>query len=175
MTTEIILSFLTGIGLTLIGVLVTHLFQKYYERHKQKEKIRYDIYMNLIDIYAYYFWVMTAELDNERLSEDIIVNLRDLSFKTSEKLRQVNDIEFQDEILEILFSQKYAAANERYEALNEILTKLDKLVNPKFIKKMKQISEENVRNFFDKPRKRFNAPANLKNDADLNNYRQQRV
>jgi len=158
--TEIIISFLSGMILALFGVLVGYYFQKRLEKSKEKEKIRFEIYMNLLDISSYYFWITTAEIHNEKPSIEIVNLLRDLSFKTLDKLRQADDIEYLNEILEVLFSENFDTAKERAVKFDELLERLHRKVSPNFAKKINQISKDNL--LLSKPLSKLNAPGTPK-------------
>lgn len=155
---EIGFSFATGILLTLGGVWLTNYYQRKHERTKDKEKIRFEVYMNLLDISANYFWVTSAESRGEKTNSEILHTLRQLTFKTSDKLRQMDEIEHLEEILDVLFNQKYQTALERSEKLDQLIDKMDKIVSPRFMKKMKEITKDNQRTLIKRSLQSLNAP-----------------
>jgi len=132
---NLILSFFAGSLVTIIGAYINYLFQRKSEKRKNKEKLRFEIYMNLLDISASYFWISSAEVRNVEPYPDTLKRINDLTWKTCDKLREVDDIEFLDEILDILFSEKFKSAFERTEAFYILIEKLQKVVNPKLTKK----------------------------------------
>lgn len=159
---EIIISFVTGILLTLGGVWLTNYFQKRREQEKEKEKIRFEIYMNLLDIQTYYFWVVSDESHGYETDKEITNLLRKISLKTSDKLRQVDTIEHLEDILDILFNQKFEKASERAKKLDELMHKLHRIVSPRFMKKMKSITADNQKVMMTRSLKSLNAPATSK-------------
>lgn len=155
---EIGFSFATGILLTLGGVWLTNFYQRKHERTKEKEKIRFEVYMNLLDISASYFWVTSAESRGEKTNSDILHLLKQLTLKTSDKLRQMDDIEHLEEILDVLFNQKYETAHERSRKLDELIDKMDEIVSPRFMKKMREITYDNQKAMVTRSLQSFNAP-----------------
>ncbi len=144
---ELILSFIAGIFVTIVGAYITYLFQRRSEREKDKEKLRFEIYMNLLDIHSSYFWVASAEIRNEKPSPETLKRLHDLTWKTCDKMRQVDNMEYLDNVLDVLLSERFISANERYDAFKEVIEKLHKIVNPIFTKKIKRISQDNFKIF----------------------------
>jgi hypothetical protein len=159
---EIGFSFATGILLTLAGVWLTSYYQRKHEKTKDKEKIRFEVYMNLLDISASYFWVTSAESRGEKPNSESLHTLRQLTFKTSDKLRQMDEIEHLEEILDVLFNQKYETALERSEKLDQLIDKMDKIVSPRFMKKMKEITKDNQHALMTRSLQSLNAPATSK-------------
>ena len=159
---EIGLSFATGILLTLGGVWLTNYYQRRHERTKDKERIRFEVYMNLLDISASYFWITSAESRGERPNSEIFSTLRQLSFKTSDKLREMDEIEHLEEILDVLFNEKYETALERSKVLDKLIGKMSDIVSPRFIKKMREISKDNQSALMTKSLQSLNAPATSK-------------
>jgi len=159
---EIALSFATGILLTLGGVWLTNYYQRRNEWIKDKEKIRFEVYMNLLDISASYFWVTSAESRGEKPNSEILHTLRQLTFKTSDKLRQMDEIEHLEEILDVLFNQKYETALERSEMFDQLIDKMSKIVSPRFMKKMGEITKDNQRALITRDIQSLNAPSTSK-------------
>jgi hypothetical protein len=159
---EIGLSFVTGILLTLSGVWLTNYYQRKHERIKDKEKIRFEVYMNLLDISSSYFWVTSAESRREKPNSETLYTLRQLTFKTSDKLRQMDEIEHLEEILDVLFNQKFETALERSQKLDKLIDKMSEVVSPRFMKKMREITIDNQRALMTRDLQSLNAPATTK-------------
>lgn len=159
---EIGLSFATGILLTLGGVWLTSYYQRKQERTKDKQRIRFEVYMNLLDISSSYFWVTSAESRGEQPNSEILYTLKQLTFKTSDKLRQMDEIEHLEEILDVLFNQKYETAHERSEKLDKLIEKMSEIVSPRFMKKMREITKDNQKAIMTRGLQSLNAPATSK-------------
>jgi hypothetical protein len=155
---KILISFFSGILLTIGSAYLSYLFQRRQEKKKFKEKIRFEIYMNLLDLKSSYFWVTSAEIHGEKPSSDIKRRLKEQTWKMCDKLRQIDDIEFQDEILEILLSEKFVTAIERDNKFSNLIEKYHKIVNPNFAKKVKEIDTENMKIWAEKGFSNCNAP-----------------
>jgi hypothetical protein len=159
--TELI-AFISGVMLTLAGALLSYRLQIRQEKKKEKERIRFEVYMNLMDLNSYYFWVTSAEFTGNKVDPNINKLIHDIALKTSDKLRQVDDIEYLDEILEILFSERFNSATERAHEMEDLLEKLHLIISPRFIKKIKVISKENLLLMPTKSWDRLNAPGSTK-------------
>jgi len=58
-------------------------------------------------------------------------------------------MEYIDEVLDVLLSERFHSASERYDVFKDVINKLHKIINPNFTRKVKEISEENFK-IFDK-------------------------
>lgn len=64
--------------------------------------------------------------------------------KLADSLRKNDGVEHLSEILEILFSNSIASANERANRLSLVIEEYGPLVNPAYAKAIQRISAENV-------------------------------
>ncbi|MBC5993723.1 hypothetical protein [Pontibacter cellulosilyticus] len=139
---ELVISFISGIAITIGGAWISYLFQKRHERKKEQLQLKHDIYRLLLDIYSDYFWVTTAEL--HEISLEVKKRLKDNSWKVADKLRQLDSFKYQREILNILFNEGYSSTIERANALDTLIKKLHKEINPNYIKTIREIGKENL-------------------------------
>ncbi len=156
-----IIAFFSGIGLTLVGALVAYYFQRRGEKQKQFEQTRFDIYMKLMELYGLYFWVYSAEVRNEKLDYQIKNKIKDLAWQISDSLRVADTLDCMPQVLDVLFGSSYKDAEARYFAMQELLGKLSKSINPRFSKAIKQVGQTNARAVLEDPARNTNAPEYL--------------
>lgn len=143
--TDAWLGFLGGLLTALIGGLIASIAQRHNEARKRKEEARLEIYFRLMELSSYYFWVASADLQGTPPPNEMIERSREVALKTAEKLRTFDQVEFLDEILEVLFDANISSANERARKLDALIEKYGKLVNPTYSKYITAISRSNVR------------------------------
>lgn len=158
---SILISFLSGIGLSLVGGLFAYLFQRRGEKQRLIEQARYDIFMKLLDLYGLYFWVYSAEVKKEEVKQSIKEKIWPLAWQISDKLRVADNLNHMEDILDVLFSNKYETAEQRYKAIENVLSKLTKTINPRFASAMNQVGGLNTKAIMENPMKRSNAPGFL--------------
>jgi len=139
------LAFFSGIGVSLIGAVVAHILTRHRERRRLVEEQRFQIYMKLMDLYGSYFWFTVAELHKEALPSETRKRCHDLAWQIADMLRSADEVDSLDEILEITLSPKFASAEERYEEMGKVLDHLGARINPRYSKKIREISKETSR------------------------------
>lgn len=138
------LGFFGGILATLVGALIASIIQRRYEAAKRKEQTQLEAYFHLIDLSNWYFWVTTAELNQEDPKPEVLAACRKIALQLSDKLRAFDEVDHLDETLTILFSESIPTANERANRLNALIERYGKLVNPKYAAVVNRISKENL-------------------------------
>src|SRR3989442_351147 len=116
--------------------------------------------MLLLDLNGRYFWIASKELHGEPPPPEIAAKVRELAFRIADKLREADDVQHLEEILTVLMSEDaHKTANDRANALDAVIRKLGDVVNPRYAKVIRSISENNVRGFITRPSgHRNNAP-----------------
>ena len=142
--TAFLLPFLTFLGGVVCTAVVNHEFTSRAERRRILAEKRFKLYMALLDLQAEYFWFTTCELHNDQVSGEVRKRAHNLSWQIADMLREADAVEFLDDTLDILFSNKFATARERYDALSSLTDRLGLIVNPKYFKKIKALSAGNV-------------------------------
>jgi len=141
---DLILGFLSGICVTLVGALAGSIFQRHNEEHRRKERASFEVYMHLMGLNSIYFWVASAEIRGEAPPPEQKERALKVAWLIADKLRETENIEYLEDTLEILFGSKYKSANDRANALNKIIDRYALLVNPRYAKIIKRISQENI-------------------------------
>jgi hypothetical protein len=153
-----LLGFLGGVGVTLAGALFASIAQRANERLRRKERARFEIYMQLLNINSVYFWVTSAEVRGESCDPEIWRRLRSESWQIADKLREADEVEYLDETLNILLADTFDSACDRAKALDELIGKLGRLVNPKYGKAIQKVSQTGQRKLLEEPGRKSNAP-----------------
>ena len=137
--------FACGIAVSLFGAFVANHLTRRREMKAKLNQHRFQIYMKLMDVYADYFWFSSAEVRNQKLQSEIRERCRSRSWEIVDMLRAADDMEYLNEILDVLMGHEFTTALDRYEAIGALLNKLGKLVNPKYQQKMSEISKGNIK------------------------------
>ena len=140
-----LLGFLGGIAVALIGAIAAYLLQRRLERRNRIESERFQVYMGLMELHGLYFGVQAAELNGDSVPKDTRMKVRELAWQISDRLRSADDVDDLDRILEVLLSSGYGSAQDRYQAIEQLLRDLGDKVNPRYAAAVRQLSEGNVR------------------------------
>lgn len=138
------LGFFGGLLAVLVGGLIASLVQRHNEANRRKEETRLAVYLMLMELNSQYFWVASFQLRGEEPPPTVIIACREIAWKLADRLRAFDQVEFVDEILEIIFSAAIPTANERAKKLDVLLEKYGRLVNPVYAKHIAQISRANI-------------------------------
>ena len=144
MTISSLLAFFSGVGVSLVGVLVAHILTRERDRRRVVEERRFEIYMKLMDLHGMYFRFTTAEFHREAISDEVRRKCRDLSWRIADILRAADEVEYLEDILDVLMGPGFQTARERYDAMSKLLDRLGSRVNPRYAKKIREISEANL-------------------------------
>jgi len=136
---SVLLAFLSGVGVSVAGVLVASYLQRRRDLQQKVEAARFEIYLKLLELESRYFWLCL----DEEANQDIYPEMWGLSWSIADALRRVDRLEFADRVLQILFSNRYASPSERAEALRILIDNLGAAVNPRYVKSINLIREDN--------------------------------
>lgn len=145
MNIDPLLGFFSGVGVSLVGATVANILTKRRERQRVIEERRFEIYMKLIDLHGRYFWFMAAESNKGAVPSEIRRKCHDLAWEIADMLRSADEVDYLEQILDVTHGSSFGTAKERYEAMDRVLDQLGSRVNPKYSKKIREISEKNMR------------------------------
>lgn len=131
-------------GVSLVGVLAASVLTKKRERQRFIEDRRFEIYMKLMELHGQYFWFTAAEMHHEPVRSEIRRRAFSLAWQIADALRSADEVEYLEDILEVTLAPSFATARERYDAMNRILERLGRRVNPRYARKIREISEANI-------------------------------
>ena len=141
---EPVLAFLSGIGVTLTGALIAHILARRRERRKLVDERRFEIYMKLMELNGQYFWVASSELQGGPPPLEARRKCRELAWQIADILRAADEVEFLEDILDVLFGSGYPRAVKRHDAMLALLDRMGDRVNPRYARKIREISKENI-------------------------------
>ena len=143
--TDAWLGFLGGILATLVAALIASIVQRHHEAERRKSEARLDVYFALLDLNSQYFWVASAEMHREPPKTEVLIACREMAWRIADKLRKCDAVDYLEEILEILFNNSISSANSRAKRLEALLDEYGKLINPRYARTIRRISDENIR------------------------------
>ena len=144
---QALIAFASGVSVVLIGAIISYLFQRRTEKQRRIKETQFQVYMKLLDIYNLYFWVTSLKLEGEEVNPELKRNIRNSAWQIADLLRSEDSVSYTENILRVLMSDKYSTAIARHEEMGEILNKFGSLVNPRYQRVIKSISEDNLIGF----------------------------
>lgn len=151
-------AFLSGVGVSLVAALAANVLTRQRERRRIVDERRFEIYMKLLELHSQYLWFTTAELHGNQVSPEVRQKSRDLAWQIADMLRSADEVDYLEEILDVTLGSSFATAGERYAAIDRLLGRLGQRVNPRYQKKIREISEAGLKAFANGVRS--NAPGN---------------
>jgi hypothetical protein len=97
-----------------------------------------------MELHGIYFWFSSAEVRGKPIPPEIRQRCRSLAWEILDILRAADEMEYLDETIEVLLGPSFNLALERYKAMGQLLGKLGHRVNPRYQRKIREISEANV-------------------------------
>jgi hypothetical protein len=126
-----------------VGALAAHILTRERERWRHVEERRFESYMKLMELQGLYFWFTTAEMHSELVQPDTRLKCRSLAWQIADLLRAADEMEFLEEILDVTLGENFATARDRYDAMSKVIDHLGQRVNPRYAKKIREISAAN--------------------------------
>jgi hypothetical protein len=139
-----LVAFASGVGVTLVGVLVTTLLQRRRDRRGRIEEGRFRVYMKLMELHSFYFFASSAEVRHQELSSDVRQRIRSLAGELADMLRSADELGEVPQLLRILMSMDYPSAQARYRDMGDVLDALAKTVNPRYSSAARAIGDGNL-------------------------------
>lgn len=143
---DLAIGFLSGVGVSIVGAVIADILARRREQRRIVEERRFGIYMKLMEIYGSYFWFTVAEMQGEQVGSEVRRRCRDLAWQCADMLRSADEVDYLEDILDVTLGPRFSTARERYDAIGQLLDRLGKRVNPRYARKIREISSENVAN-----------------------------
>jgi hypothetical protein len=140
-----LIGFFSGVGVSLVGALLATFFTRRRERRRVVEERRFEIYMKLIDLQSSYFWFTIAELHQQPVSDDTRKRCHEIAWQIADMLRSADEVDFLEQILEVTLGSNFVTATQRDEVMGKLIDQLGSKINPRYTKKIREISDANVR------------------------------
>jgi len=136
---------LNSIISSIISVSIVLLINNvWWEKKKTIEKLRFDVYMKLMELNGCYFWLASSEKIKEPINQEIKYKADMKAWEIADLLRLTEKLSQTQSILESIFLEKNTF-NKRRELVSLLLEELGNEINPKYSKIMKEISNENIK------------------------------
>lgn len=148
--------FVAGIAVSLFGAIIANLLTRRRERRRAVEERRFAIYMKLMELQGLYWWFTVAEFHGETVPEEVRTSSNALSWQIADLLRSADEVDDLPEVLDVIFGPDFTTPTKRYDAIGRVLDCLGKQVNPRYARKMGEISQAHLRML--SAGKRSNAP-----------------
>jgi len=155
---EALLGFASGIGLALLSAVISAQVERRSARRSRVEDARFQIYMQLLDLYTTYFWVTTAELHGEEVRAETRDRIRSLTWQIADQLRAADEVDHAEDILDVLLSISYESAADRYRKMDMVIKSLEAKMNPRYSQAVHRISERNLLEYGSQKRGRDTTP-----------------
>ncbi len=140
-----LIGFASGVGVSLVGALITAFVQRRNERRRRLEAGRFQVHMKLMELHSFYFFVSSAEVRKTELSADMRLRVRALAGELADMLRSTDELREVPQLVRILMSMDYPSAQARYREMGEVLKALGGSVNPRYVTAAGTIGDGNVR------------------------------
>jgi len=138
------IGFFSGILLAAFSTYLNSAASKRDENAKKLLRAEYEMYLDLSDLYNWYFWLATNELHRKETDKDTIRTIHEIAARLATKLRENETSEFSSELIKILYDESYPTYTSRWKHMSELSEKMAKKVTPNHMKQLKIISDTNI-------------------------------
>jgi hypothetical protein len=136
---ETLLGFFSGVAVTLSAALFIRLLMQRHARRKVSKKRELDIYIKLTELYYHYFWLTSAEFDQQSHTIEIKSRCRDLASQIIDLVSKGHRLEFRQEIMDVTMAARYATTREHHVAMERLLDRMGERVNPRDLRRVRAI------------------------------------
>ncbi|MFI8737243.1 hypothetical protein ACIGKM_15140 [Ectopseudomonas toyotomiensis] len=142
--TGTLIGFFSGVLLAALSTYFNAIASKRAENTKKLLRAEYEMYLDLSDLYNWYFWLATNELHRKETDKDTIKTIYDIAARLATKLRENEESAFSAELINILYNESYPTYNARWKHMSELSEKMAKKVTPNHMKQLREISDTNI-------------------------------
>ena len=149
--TELAIGFGGALVGAVIGALATVYFQRRSDRAKEKEAIRFHVYLRLLDCLNPLFWMSCDDMHERRPIGMTFPStphehlFQEMAWKTADELRKIDDLPQMERILRALFGESFSSAANRHEELGRVIDELAEECNPRFCRVLRALGKEHLR------------------------------
>jgi hypothetical protein len=119
--------------------------QRRADKRRRLEEGRFHVYVSLLELYGIYTWFATLQLHNEqKIDAEIRHSILTKAWRVADKLREIDEVEHLPEIVRVLFSEEFSSSMDRAKAMDALLDRMGRLVNPRYAAAIREISEANI-------------------------------
>jgi hypothetical protein len=139
-----LIGFASGIGVSLISALLANVLTRRRDRRHTVEERWFEIYMKLMDLHGSYFWFSTAEFHKTEVPPEVRKRCYDLAWQIADLLRSADEVDFLERTLDVILGPSFPTATKRYEVMGNLIDQVGRKINPKYSKKIREISDANL-------------------------------
>lgn len=139
---ELVVGFLSGALVGVIGSAATVYFSRISERNKDLEERRHRIYMMLLDANQRHFWISSFDYRGEEIPVDVRAQFQESRYKIADELRGADDLRQLPDIIDALFSLRFRTETDRAERISQVIDDLAKDVNPRFVAAARKLEKD---------------------------------
>lgn len=152
LTVALISGLVAAVVGSIIGAAAAVLFQRWSEGRRKLETRRFRVYMGMLDVYQRHFWIRSYEIRNEEIPRQVRYDFEEARWKVADQLREADDLDLLPEVVDALFSLRFASEGARGDLISVLIERLSRQVNPRYAQvnpryaqAMKAIGEETMR------------------------------
>lgn len=142
---SLLAAILVSVVSAIVGASAAIWFTARHERDKQLAERRQRIYMMLLDLKQVHFWISSGDMPGIP-GREIPPKSKDEYYsgcwRIADELRSVDHLKQLPDIVDALFSLRFAHEWQRAERLGKIIDDLGRDVNPRFVKAMRKRDRE---------------------------------
>ena len=139
-----LIGFISGTLLAAFSTYFNSTASKRDANAKQLLRAEYEMYLDLSDLYNWYFWLATNELHRKETDLGVIKTSHEIASRLGAKLRENETSEFSSELIKVLYDESYPTYTARWKHMSELSEKMAKKVTPNHMKQLKSISDTNI-------------------------------
>jgi len=128
--------------LIIIVILFVGLFIKRLITKRKKDELVFSLYLNMFELYGYYYWLVVSENTQKPEIEDKIIKIVRMITTDINKIKKLSFAKRLEELLLSDESKKNASASSRYRELEKILRELEVYINKKHPRVIKRIYDQ---------------------------------
>lgn len=125
-----------------IVILFAGLITKRLITKRKKDELVFSLYLNMFELYGYYYWLVVSENKQKQEIEDKIIKIVRMITTDMNKIKKLPFAKRLEEILVFCESKKKASASSCYREIEKILREIEVYINKKHPRVVKRIYEQ---------------------------------
>lgn len=128
--------------LIIIVILFVGLITKRLIARRKRDELVFSLYLNMFELYGYYYWLVVSENKQKSEIED---KIKKIVWMITTDMNKIKKLPFAKRLEELLLSgesKKNSSASSRYRELEKILKELEIYINKKHPRVVKRIYDQ---------------------------------
>jgi hypothetical protein len=140
----LVLSFASGVGVSIVGAVFATYFQKRREQRDRIEGARFEVYMALLDLHGLYFFITADEVHKTEPRLELLERIRRQAWRIADRLRSTDEMDELEDVIDVLFSAEFSSASDRYDATTRLIDGMASRVNPRYVRRVRKLGEASL-------------------------------